>query len=378
MNIQLLPSADSSPTTLAALFTSHPPPSSRGSPSLYLGPASLLELYGRSCTGKSAFLHHYALHCCLPPSLGGEGLRCVLIDCDGRWRAERMAELVDFACRHRARGEGETGADGEEQGRALEQLKREVLERVRVIRAYSPVELMAALKVVERLCEADSRPLPLFTGSRAEAGRREEEAVVAYAYSHNRPLFHTRDEALIADDERPLLSHAPTLSSLPLPPSSPSVRTHSPSPLRSPSPSAAPPTPSLLLIDNIAAFYWTTKPPPTPLSHPHSSPFLPLFTSTLRHLLSSTGLRCVVTKPVLFRGDGEGLDRDWQCKEYMGEGWAGLVRYRLMLRGSGGGGEGEGRVVLCKDEEREGKRCARNTILDQRPFILTPHGLTLL
>ena len=297
-----------------------------------------------------------------------------------------MAELVDTAWRRRAGSEGEGTGEGEAEGRSLEHLQREVLERVTVIRAFSPVELMAALKLVERLCEPDGRA-PALSTARVKVERREEAVVADYVHSKARPLFHTREEVMVVDDERPLLSHAPTLSSLPLPPASPSVRTHSPSPrLASRSPSSRAPStctsaPSLLLIDNVAAFYWTTKPPPPhPSSFPHPAPapvpFLPLLSSTLRQLLSSTGLCCVASKPVLFRGDGEGLERDWQVKEYMGDGWAGLVRYRLLLRG--GGGEGEGRVVTCREEERDGKRWMRNAIVEQRPFIITPDGLTLL
>ena len=395
MNIQLSAHV-SHPTssTLAAYlhsFSTDPISAPSASPSsspltLHLPPASLLELHGRSSTGKTEFLHHHALHCALPVRLGGEGLRCVVIDCDGRWRAERMAEQVDAAWRKDRRRRAMTddpaaedgGGEGEE---ALWSLRRAVLGRVQVLRVYHPVELLVALRVVERLWEAaQPSATSAYRPPAVKDEQREAEAVHSYVHAATRPSFHTRDDLPMSPtSDRPLLSHATAIASLPLPAAAAErVSGHSPPRGRgSPEPpegSAA--ALSLVLIDNVAAFHWTTK-ASTSVPAPGTATFASLLSGTLQRLLARTGMRCVATKPVLFRSQGEQLEKEWHVQEYMGDTWAALVRYRVLLRQDGEGGC-EARVVACREEERDGKRWVKNAILDQRAFVVTADGIVFL
>ena len=254
------------------------------------------------------------------------------------------------------------------------------MSRIRVIRAYTPVQLMSALKAVERICESSPAALtsPSLLSSSLlptllphKLGPEALEAVQGYVHSKQRPAFHTRDEVTIVEASKPpIFSHA-SLASLPLPPPH---RGAAPSP-----PPSIPPAPggvALLLIDNVAAFHWQTRPSPHPQSALGPS-FTHSFSQTLQRLLGRWGVRGVVTKPVLFKSAGEVLEGgEWVHTEYMGEGWGQGVRYRLLLRRGEDGCEG--RVVGCREEERAGQRWVKNAIHDQRPYAVGPEGIVFL
>lgn len=56
---------------------------------------ALTELYGEFRTGKSQLCHQLAVTCQLPIDMGGGEGRCLFIDCEGTFRAERVFSIAE-------------------------------------------------------------------------------------------------------------------------------------------------------------------------------------------------------------------------------------------------------------------------------------------
>ena len=350
---------------------------------------------------------------------------------------------------------------------AVSLLTQLVLRRLRLVLVADEVELMAALLSVDRMCEAEQVGSTASQQGSIEQQRQQQMRNVApYLHDKQRPLFHTPQDERQHDDSS--LSHSRSIACLPLPSphatphnTSPSAATtavslvsrysplsptkalpsHSSDPFMqgrqpagslnpSPTPSpadlpstsvpsvfemlsalsslcvSAPPPVELLLIDNLAAFYFAAKTAdrlssasassPAAAAHSPAPSVYSSVSGRLRRLLVDRQLAAVVSKPTLFASS------DWKHSEYLPAEYSSMVRWRLLLRmkAEGGrmmddeddaapaasstvdeddsGGLRECRLIRCREEEVNGVRQPKNSVSLHSTLAHNKEGILLV
>ena len=183
---------------------------------------------------------------------------------------------------------------------------------------------------------------------------------------------------------------------------------------------SSPPPVELLLVDNVAAFYFAAKnadrlsavSASSPASGPSAPTVYASISTRLRRLLVDRQLAAVVSKPTLFASTATSLQADWKHSEYLPPDYASLVRWRLLLRmkpdgssmmddddnddeaastrrrarpGSSegldeddSGGLRECRLLRCKEEEVNGLRQGKNTVSFHSTFAHNKEGVVFV
>jgi len=138
---------------------------------LSLCPGEVLEISGRSSSGKTEMIYQAVLGCVLPRihdgiPFGGADASCVVIDLDYRFNILRF-NTVFVSCIKKAMSKGSYAESAFFESESYKSLRVTVFERVFVSHCQSPIDLLAAVRYVEKLVQ-DSKQAEEFDNAKAE------------------------------------------------------------------------------------------------------------------------------------------------------------------------------------------------------------------